>query len=87
MDFVPSPVAIGGDVINEFAMVPTACGFLRALHVEDVVKDRLNKYVCYMDMTPSKLRLPLRVRSKSRWIASRHSSSGDGIPPVATTGP
>jgi hypothetical protein len=49
VDFVRSPVAIGGDVISEFATVPTQNGFLRVLHVEDVVKDRLNKYVCYTD--------------------------------------
>jgi hypothetical protein len=49
VDFVPSPVAIGGDVISEFASVPTANGVLRVLHVEDVIKDRLNKYVCYAD--------------------------------------
>lgn len=49
VDFVPSPVAIGGDVISEFATVPTGNGLLRVLHVEDVVNDRLNKYVCYTD--------------------------------------
>jgi len=49
VDFVPSPVAIGGDVISEFATVSTAQGDVRVLHVEDVVADRLNKYVCYAD--------------------------------------
>jgi len=47
--FVPSPVAIGGDVISEFATVSTTQGDVRVLHVEDVVADRLNKYVCYAD--------------------------------------
>lgn len=49
VDFVPSPVAIGGDVIDDFATASTASGTLRVLHVEDVVADRLNKYVCWGD--------------------------------------
>lgn len=49
VDFVPSPVAIAGDVINTFATIATAYGDLRVLHVDDVVADRLNKYVVYGD--------------------------------------
>lgn len=49
VEFVPSPVAIAGDVISNFAMVATAFGDLRVLHIEDVIADRLNKYVAYED--------------------------------------
>jgi hypothetical protein len=49
VDFVPSPVAIGGDVISDFATLPTAFGHIRVLHSADVVKDRLNKYVSFGD--------------------------------------
>jgi hypothetical protein len=49
VDFVPSPVAIAGDVISEFATLPTAFGHVRVLRSVDVVKDRLNKYVAYQD--------------------------------------
>jgi len=49
IDFVPSPVAIRGDVISNFARVQTAYGCLRVLDPTDVVCDRLNKYVAYED--------------------------------------
>lgn len=49
VEFVPSPVAIGGDVINTFARVSTEFGEVQVLHVHDVVADRLNKYVAYED--------------------------------------
>jgi hypothetical protein len=49
VDFVPSPVAIAGDVISDFASLPTAFGPVRVLQAGDVVNDRLNKYVAYDD--------------------------------------
>lgn len=49
VDFVPSPVAIAGDVIDDFATLETNFGPVRVLHAVDVVKDRLNKYVVYRD--------------------------------------
>jgi hypothetical protein len=49
VDFVPSPVAIAGDTITDFASIRTAFGPVRVLRAVDVVKDRLNKYVAYDD--------------------------------------
>jgi len=49
VDFVPSPVAIAGDTITDFASLETVFGPVRVLHAADVVKDRLNKYVAYDD--------------------------------------
>ena len=49
VEFVPSPVAIGYDIITDFARVPTAFGDIQVLHAADVVADRLNKSVAYED--------------------------------------
>jgi hypothetical protein len=66
VDFVPSPVAIAGDVITDFATVQTAYGNLRVLHVSDVVADRLNKYVVYDDADAFDVALSVaRARSVS----------------------
>lgn len=68
VEFVPSPVAIGGDVIDEFAAVETRHGVLRVLRAVDVVKDRLNKYVAYED--PDAFEVAVIVaRSKSVNVA------------------
>jgi hypothetical protein len=49
VEFVPSPVAIAGDTISEFARIETAFGPVRVLSATDVVKDRINKYIAYED--------------------------------------
>jgi hypothetical protein len=49
LEFVPSPVAIGSQVIREFRRVETDFGYVRVLKPTDVVADRLNKYVVWHD--------------------------------------
>jgi hypothetical protein len=49
VDFVPSPVAVGSTVINDFERVETIAGYVQVLKARDVVADRLNKYVVWRD--------------------------------------
>lgn len=49
VDFVPSPVAIGDDVLGDFVEVETAFGPVRTLSPTDAVCDRLNKYIVWSD--------------------------------------
>lgn len=49
VEFVPSPVAIGNEIISEFSDILTTLGVVRVLTATDAVCDRLNKYVVWSD--------------------------------------
>lgn len=49
VEFVPPPVAIAADLVQEFTEIRTAFGTVRVLRAVDAVCDRLNKYVVWSD--------------------------------------
>lgn len=50
VEFVPSPVSVANDIIEDFARIDTAFGPVLVLHAEDAVCDRLNKFVAWNDL-------------------------------------
>lgn len=73
VEFSSGPVAIGGEVIHEFAELRSAAGLLRLLHPTECVMDRLTWFIhnadrqCLDQAVEVARRHPIELKRIERW--------------------
>jgi hypothetical protein len=75
VEFPSGPVAIGEEVIHDFAELESPAGLLRILHPTECVMDRLTWYIhnadlqCLDQAVEVALRHPIKLKRIERWAA------------------